>query len=204
MEQNRFDRTIVGGSIGAQRTYPRPATSYAREEVLAAMMATASWGIDNSLSREVAERDPSQVVMCKAAIGTALTTVLAWINGKFLPNLLSAAGLFTVGATGYGLSLRFYLLAQSAFGATRTGSVCASAPFIGALLAFAMGDRSSGVLMAAGGALMLLGVVFHLATCPLNKNSVGLEQVSVILRRSLHPALRGNARCRCAGGPAHR
>ena len=100
--------------------------------------------------------------MCKAAIGTALIT-LAWINGKSVPNLFSVAGLFTVGTTGYELSLRFYLLAQSAFGAIRTGSVFAFAPFIGALLAFAMGDRSSGVLMAAGGSLMLLGVVLHLA-----------------------------------------
>ena len=104
------------------------------------------------------------MVVCKAAIGTALTTVLTWINGKSVPNLFSVAGLFTVGTTGYELSLRFYLLAQSAFGATRTGSICAFAPFIGALLAFAMGDRSSGVLMAAGGALILLAVVFHLAT----------------------------------------
>jgi hypothetical protein len=102
------------------------------------------------------------MVVCKAAIGTALTTVLTWINGKSVPNLFSVAGLFTVGTTGYELSLRFYLLAQSAFGATRTGSVF-FAPFIGALLAFAMGDWSSGVSMAAGGSLMLLGVVLHLA-----------------------------------------
>lgn len=131
--------------------------------LLAVMVATASWGIDNTLSRELADRDPGQVVMGKAAIGTAFTAALAWFNGEPMPGVFAAIGLLAVGATGYGLSLRFYLLAQRAFGAARTGSVFAFAPFIGAFLAFAMGDRSSGVLMAVGGLLMLGGVVLHLA-----------------------------------------
>jgi ABC-type nickel/cobalt efflux system permease component RcnA len=63
---------------------------------------------------------------------------------------------------GYGLSLRFYLLAQRAFGAARTGSVFAFAPFIGAMGAFAFGDRSMGWTMLAAGALMLAGVALHL------------------------------------------
>jgi hypothetical protein len=61
------------------------------------------------------------------------------------------------------LSLRFYLLAQRAFGAARTGSVFAFAPFIGAALAVALGDRSAGWMTAAGGTLMLIGVLLHIA-----------------------------------------
>ena len=49
---------------------------------------------------------------------------------------------FAIGATGYGLSLRLYLLVLRAFGAACTGSVFAFAPVIGALLAIALGDRS--------------------------------------------------------------
>src|ERR1700757_289657 len=68
-----------------------------------------------------------------------------------------------IGMSGYGLSLRLYLLAQRAFGAARTGSVFAFAPFIGALLAIALGDRFLSWGMAAGAALMLSGVALHLA-----------------------------------------
>lgn len=68
-----------------------------------------------------------------------------------------------VGATGYGFSLRFYLLARRAFGAARTGSVFSFAPFIGAALALALGDRAWGGLTLAGSALMLAGIVLHLA-----------------------------------------
>ena len=80
-----------------------------------------------------------------------------------VPSAATAIALVAVGATGYGLSLRFYLLAQRAFGAARTGSVFAFAPFIGAALAIALGDRSFTALMLLGSLLMLAGVVLHLA-----------------------------------------
>ena len=131
--------------------------------LLAVLAATAAWGIDNTLSRAVAERDPSQVVLVKAAIGAAASFALAGLAGEAWPPATAALALLAVGATGYGLSLRLYLLAQREFGAGRTGSVFAFAPFIGALAALAMGERSSSWLLAAGGALMLLGVLLHLA-----------------------------------------
>ena len=131
--------------------------------LLAVLLATAAWGVDNTLSRALAERDPGQVVMAKALLGATATAQLALLFGEALPSGRSALALLVIGATGYGLSLRFYLLAQRAFGAARTGSVFAFAPFIGALFAVALGDRSAGGLMALGSGLMLAGVLLHLA-----------------------------------------
>jgi drug/metabolite transporter (DMT)-like permease len=130
--------------------------------LMAVLLATAAWGVDNTLSRGVADRDPGQVVLVKAALGAFATTALAVTMGEPLPTLTAALGLLAVGATGYGLSLRFYLLAQRAFGAARTGSVFAFAPFIGALVAFAFGERSASALMGLGGLFMLAGVMLHL------------------------------------------
>lgn len=131
--------------------------------LLAVLAATAAWGVDNALSRGVAERDPGQVVLVKAGLGAGATAGLALLAGEPAAGLVAAAALLAVGATGYGLSLRLYLLAQRAFGAGRTGSVFAFAPFIGALGAFALGDRSASWIMAVGGMLMLAGVVLHLS-----------------------------------------
>lgn len=131
--------------------------------LLAVLLATAAWGVDNTLSRALAERDPGQVVLAKAVLGAGATTMLALSMGEPWPPVTAALGLLAVGATGYGLSLRFYLLAQRAFGAARTGSVFAFAPFMGAGVAFLLGERSASWLMTAGGMLMLAGVVLHLA-----------------------------------------
>ncbi len=131
--------------------------------LLAVMAATAAWGVDNSLSRAVADRDPGQVVMLKGGLGAIATTLVALALGERLPALWPALALLAVGATGYGLSLRFYLLAQRAFGAARTGSVFAFAPFVGALLAFILGERGASLWMLAGALLMAAGIVLHLA-----------------------------------------
>lgn len=131
--------------------------------LFAVLLATAAWSIDNTLSRALAERDPGQVVMAKALLGATVTGSLALAFQERLPTATDALALFAVGATGYGLSLRLYLLAQRAFGAARTGSVFAFAPFFGAALAVALGDRSAGALLLLGSALMLAGVTLHLA-----------------------------------------
>ena len=131
--------------------------------LLAVLAATAAWGLDNTLSRALAERDPGQVVMLKGALGAAVTGVLAASLGEPRPGAVPALALLAVGASGYGLSLRFYLLAQRAFGAARTGSVFAFAPFVGAAFAFALGERAGSAWMLLGAALMLAGIVLHLA-----------------------------------------
>jgi len=130
--------------------------------LLAVLLATAAWGVDNTLSRALAERDPGQVVLAKSALGAGATALLAWGFSEPLPGAPSALALLGIGASGYGLSLRFYLLAQRAFGAARTGSVFAFAPFIGAALAIGLGERSWSVLLTLGSLLMLAGVVLHL------------------------------------------
>jgi hypothetical protein len=103
------------------------------------------------------------VVLAKSALGAIATAAVAIAISERLPSPGQALALLAIGASGYGLSLRFYLLAQRAFGAARTGSVFAFAPFIGALLAVALGDRSLSAGMAVGGAIMLTGVLLHLA-----------------------------------------
>lgn len=130
--------------------------------LLAVLLATAAWGVDNTISRGLAERDPAQVVLAKSALGAPAAALMALGWGEPWPSAGATLALLVIGATGYGLSLRLYLLAQRAFGAARTGSVFAFAPFIGALLAIGLGERGLSWGMAAGAGLMLAGVVAHL------------------------------------------
>jgi drug/metabolite transporter (DMT)-like permease len=130
--------------------------------ILAVTAATGAWAMDNTLSRALSARDPGQVVLIKSGLGAAATALLAACLAEHLPAPLPALGLLCVGATGYGLSLRLYLLAQRSFGAARTGSVFAFAPFAGAIAAFLLGDRGGSVWLVAGAGLMISGIVLHL------------------------------------------
>ena len=129
--------------------------------VLAVAAATAAWAADNTLTRPLAERDPLEVVAAKGGVGAAITGAIALAVGEPRPGLVPALALLACGATGYGLSLRLYLLAQRRIGAGRTGSVFALAPFIGAGLGYALGDRSPSTWTVGAVALFALGVYLH-------------------------------------------
>jgi drug/metabolite transporter (DMT)-like permease len=156
---------LLGISAGAALLLAdRSATATVADLVglMAVLGATIAWAADNTLSRPLAVRDPGQTVLAKAGIGVCATIAIAVATGASLPAPGAAVGLFGVGAVGYGLSLRLYLLAQRAFGAGRTASVFAFAPFVGALVAVALGERRLSLWLAGGAALMLAGVVLHL------------------------------------------
>jgi hypothetical protein len=101
-------------------------------------------------------------VLGKATVGAACSFLIAAATGEAALSVAAGVSLFLIGATGYGLSLRFYLLAQRAFGAARTGSVFATAPFIGAAIAFGLGERGVSPWLLGGAALMVAGVVLHI------------------------------------------
>jgi drug/metabolite transporter (DMT)-like permease len=124
--------------------------------------ATLCWALDNTLTRPLADLDPARVVRWKAALGAALSIAIALARREPVPGSADALALLACGATGYGLSLRLYLLAQRRIGAARTGSVFAAAPFLGALCAWAMGDRTADVSTVASAALLAAGVALHL------------------------------------------
>lgn len=130
--------------------------------LLAVTTATIAWGMDNTLSRDLSHLDPGQVVSGKAALGACCSVLIALAFGQTELTLATGTAVFLIGALGYGLSLHFYLLAQRAFGAARTGSVFATAPFVGAVIAFGLGERGFSGWLASGAALMAAGVALHL------------------------------------------
>jgi drug/metabolite transporter (DMT)-like permease len=122
--------------------------------------AALGWAMDNTVAKPLSALDPAAVVAAKGALGAMLSSCAALALGETWPATLPMLGLVVVGATGYGLSLRLYLKAQRALGAGRTASVFASAPFCGALLAWALGEPA-GIYAVAAGAIMIVGLVLH-------------------------------------------
>jgi len=128
---------------------------------LAVGLATLAWAVDNTLTRPLSEADPVAVVGLKGALGAALTGTIAVALGEPAPRLGPAMALLACGATGYGLSLRLYLIAQRRIGVARTGSIFALAPFVGAALGWLLGFREAGAATAAAAVLFGVAVYLH-------------------------------------------
>ena len=123
--------------------------------------ATLGWALDNTLTRPLADFDPRAVVFWKALLGAALSTLLALLLHDAWARPSALLALLVCGATGFGLSLRLYLQAQRRLGAARTGSLFAAAPFVGAVVAFWLGDRQSAHFIAISAALFGTAVYLH-------------------------------------------
>jgi len=128
---------------------------------LAVMVATMGWALDNVFSRPLADAHAMAVVAGKSALGSLMTGTIALALGESLPGGRDLLALLGCGVVGYGISLHLYLLAQRRIGATRTASVFAVAPFIGATLAWLMGDRGAGLLTVVACVLFAFGVWLH-------------------------------------------
>jgi drug/metabolite transporter (DMT)-like permease len=132
--------------------------------IAAVAAATLLWAVDNALTGTVAGADPSSVVVLKSTTGIIGSLAVALLLREPLPSVSSGIALLATGAIGIGASLRWYLLAQRAFGVARTASLFAIAPFAGATIAFALGERAaSAAAYAAAGVLIAVGVALHLS-----------------------------------------
>ncbi len=123
--------------------------------------ATLGWAFDNVLTRPLSDLDPQRVVFAKAGVGAVLSVLASRHFGEALPTPPRALALLGLGALGYGLSLRLYLLAQRRLGAGRTGSIFALGPFFGVVVAWLIGERGTSATTFIAGTLVALGVYLH-------------------------------------------
>jgi hypothetical protein len=101
------------------------------------------------------------VACLKGLFAGAVSVALALSYGAHWPSsaLLLRAGL--LGFVSYGLSLTLFVLALRRLGTARTGAYFSVAPFVGAVLAVALGAPLTGSLWVAG-LFMAAGVWLHL------------------------------------------
>jgi len=128
---------------------------------LAVLGACFAWGIDNNLTRKVSLTDATWVASVKGLVAGSVNLLLASALGATLPAWPHLIGAMLVGLLAYGVSLALFVIGLRHLGTARTGAYFSVAPFLGALLAVAMGEPITAPLLLAG-ALMALGVWLHL------------------------------------------
>jgi drug/metabolite transporter (DMT)-like permease len=118
--------------------------------------ACACWAIDNSVTAELDELAPAHITLAKGVVAGSVNTVIGLSSAP--PPAMSSVGLaLVIGALGYGLSITLWVAGARDLGAARAQVVFASAPFLGALVAWTVLREPVGaagvvaLLVAAGG-----------------------------------------------------
>lgn len=100
--------------------------------------ACVAWGIDNGVTARIDQLAPEHVVLLKGFVaGTAnLTLGLLFATTSTSVSLADVAAALAIGAAGYGASIVLWVKGARDLGAARGQVIFATAPFIGALIAW--------------------------------------------------------------------
>lgn len=110
--------------------------------LLLVLGATICWGLENNCTRQIADKDPMQIVVVKG-LGSGLgALIVALIIGEQFAAFGWLVATMALGFVAYGLSIYYYTYAQRVIGAARTSAYYAIAPFIGVILSMIiLGER---------------------------------------------------------------
>ena len=124
---------------------------------LAIAGACLSWGFDNNITQRLSGRNPLVIVTLKGLFAGPIALGIAAVTGAPFPSWQTILIALVLGASGYGLSLVYFVLALRHIGSARTGSLFAVAPFIGAFASILIIGETPSLSVMIAGLVMALG-----------------------------------------------
>jgi drug/metabolite transporter (DMT)-like permease len=129
---------------------------------LALLAACLGWALDHNLTRAVSSVDATWLAMVKGLVAGTVNLAVALLLGNAAPAPLMVVGAMGLGALSYGLSLVLFILGLRSVGTARAGAYFSTAPFFGGVLAVALGEPVTPLLVVAA-VLMAGGVWLHIS-----------------------------------------
>lgn len=97
--------------------------------------ACACWAVDNTVTAHLDELTPAHITMVKGVVAGSANLLIGFaVDG--VPKGLPILGALVVGGLGYGASIMLWIAGARDLGAARGQLVFASAPFLGAVVAW--------------------------------------------------------------------
>ena len=121
------------------------------------LMACICWGMENNCTRRLSSADPLEIVVIKGLCSGTGSVLIGLLIGESIPVLPVILEIMLLGFVAYGLSIYFYVYAQRDLGAAKTSAYYAIAPFIGAILSFAVFREIPGIPFFIALVIMIAG-----------------------------------------------
>ena len=124
--------------------------------------ACLCWAVDNSVTAALDDLAPAHITLAKGVVAGGANLLIGLVAGGPPPAGATVAAL-VVGAFGYGLSITLWVAGARDLGAARGQLIFATAPFVGAVLAWTvLGEEAtrrevSSLVLAAVGVCFVFG-----------------------------------------------
>jgi drug/metabolite transporter (DMT)-like permease len=133
--------------------------------------ACACWGLDNSVTSRIDQVSPQHVVFIKGAVAGSVNLMLGLaITGAGNIDRWSVGGALIVGALGYGASITLWVRGAQQLGAARGQVIFATAPFLGAVLAWVVLSDALEPVQLIAMAIAAVGVALSLRSAHLHRH----------------------------------
>lgn len=98
--------------------------------------ACVCWGFENNCTKRISHKSSTEIVVIKGCFSGLGSLCIALLLGERLPEIKWIFSILGLGFVAYGLSIKFYIMAQQHLGAAKTSAYYSVAPFLG--VAFSM------------------------------------------------------------------
>lgn len=98
--------------------------------------ACICWGFENNCTKMISNKSSTEIVIIKGCFSGMGSFIIALLLGERIPQIKWVAAILLLGFVAYGLSIKFYIMAQQHLGAAKTSAYYSVAPFLG--VAFSM------------------------------------------------------------------
>jgi drug/metabolite transporter (DMT)-like permease len=133
--------------------------------------ACVAWGVDNSATSRIDQVSPQHVTFLKGIVAGSVNLTLGLaITGAGDVTAWALLGALVVGALGYGLSITLWVRGAQQLGAARGQVIFATAPFLGALLAWTVLADPLDTVQVAAMAVAAAGVALSLRSAHVHQH----------------------------------
>jgi drug/metabolite transporter (DMT)-like permease len=133
--------------------------------------ACACWGLDNSVTSRIDQVSPQHVTFLKGIVAGSVNLALGLvITGAGDVGGWSVLGALVVGALGYGVSITLWVRGAQQLGAARGQVIFATAPFLGAMLAWVVLHDDIEVVQVVAMVIAAAGVTLSLRSDHLHEH----------------------------------
>lgn len=140
------------------------------EGSLLVLGACVCWGFENNCTKRISHKSSTEIVVIKGCFSGLGSLCIALLLGERLPEMIWILAILGLGLVAYGLSIKFYIMAQQHLGAAKTSAFYSVSPFLGVAFSMILLKEQPGMQFYLAMAVMAAATVIMI-----RDNSVSTE-----------------------------
>lgn len=140
------------------------------EGSLLVLGACVCWGFENNCTKRISHKSSTEIVVIKGCFSGLGSFCIALLLKEPVPEVKWIVAILGLGFVAYGLSIKFYIMAQQHLGAAKTSACYSIAPFLGVAFSMILLKEQPGIQFYLAMAVMAAATVIMI-----RDNSVSAE-----------------------------